>query len=100
VEIKPAPAGEKINFAGAFQSNFIFTLRYRRSPNLDQMQIGALEIEANLVATGKTPNAQPIQDRGKAKVESSQDQILKDMNNVIRNLSNKLIKLELESKNS
>jgi len=52
------------------------------------------------VAVGKTPDTQPIEDKGKVKVESSQDQTLEDMNNVIRHLSKKLIKLELESKNS
>lgn len=37
VEIKTPPAGEKITFAGAFESNFGFTLRERRSPTLDQI---------------------------------------------------------------
>lgn len=100
VEIKPPPAGEKITFAGGFESDFGFTLRERRSPNLDQIQTNALEIEANLVAAGKTPETQPIQDKGKSKVESSQSQTSENMSNVIKTLSNKLIKLELESKNS
>ena len=100
VEIKPPRAGAKITFLGAFESNFGFMLRERRSPTLGQIQTYALEIEENMVATGETLDAQPIQDKGKAKVESSQDQTLEDMNNLIRNLSNKLIKLELESKNS
>ena len=55
VEIKPPPAGAKITFAGAFESNFGFTLRERRSPTLDQIQTNALEIEANLVDTEKAP---------------------------------------------
>ena len=75
-------------------------MRERRSPTLDQIQIDALEIEVHLVVVGKTPDTQPTQDKGKAKVESSQDKKLEDMNNVIRNLSNKLVKLELESKSS
>lgn len=100
VEIKPPPASAKITFAGAFESDFGFTLSKRRSPTLDQIQIDALEIEANLMAAGKTPETQPIQDKGKAKIESSQSQTLEDMSNVIKNLSNKSIKLELESKSS
>ena len=64
-EIKPPPAGAKITFAGAFESNFGFTLRERRSPTLNQIQTDALEIEANLVAAGKAPETQPIQDKGK-----------------------------------
>lgn len=100
MEIKPPPTSAKITFAGAFESNFGFTLRERRSATLDQIQTDALGIEANLVAAGKTPKTQPIQDKGKAKVESSQSRTLEDMGNVIKNLLNKLIKLELESKNS
>ncbi len=67
MEIKPPPAGAKITFAGAFESNFGFTLRERRAPTLDQIQIDALEIEANLVATGKAPETQPTQKQGKGK---------------------------------
>ena len=100
MEIIPPPASAKITFAGAFESEFGFTLRERRSTTLHQIQTNALEIEENLVVAGKAPETQPTQDKGKAKVESSQSQTLEDMNNVIKNLSKKLIKLELESKNS
>ena len=99
MEIKPPPTGAKITFAGVFELDFGFTLRERRSTTLDQFQTNALEIEANMVAVGKALETQPVQDKGKVKVESSQSQTLEDMNNVIKNLSNKLIKLELESKN-
>lgn len=100
VEIKPPPTGAKVNFVGAFESDFGFTLRERRSTTLYQIQTDALEIEVNLVAVGKALEAQPTQDKGKAKEESSQSKTLEDMNKVIKNLSIKLIKLELESKNS
>ena len=53
-----------------------------------------------MVAAGKAPETQPIRDKGKAKIESSQSQTLEDMCNVIKNLSDKLNKLELENKNS
>ena len=52
------------------------------------------------MAIGKVLEAQPSQAKGTTKVESYQNQALEDMNNVIKNLSSKLIKLELESKNS
>lgn len=96
VEIKPPPAGAKITFAGAFESNFGFTLRERRSPTLDQIQTYALEIEANLVAARKAPKTQPTQDKGKAQIESSQSQALEDM---FKTLSDKLNKSELENMN-
>jgi len=89
-----------ITFTRAFETNFGCTLRERRAPTLEQIQVDALGIEANLVVAGKALEVQPTQDKGKANIESSQSQALEDMNNVIRNLLNKLIKLELESNNS
>ena len=83
MEIKPPPAGAKLTFAGTFESNFGFTLRERRSPTLDQIQTDALEIEANLVVVGKTRETQPIQDKGKVRIESSQSKTLEDMSNLI-----------------
>jgi len=75
-------------------------LRERRAPTLDQIQTNALEIEASLVAVGKAPETQRTQDKGKAKMESSQGQSLEDMCNVIKTLSDKLNRLELQNKNS
>lgn len=40
-------------FVGAFDYDFGFTLRERRSHTLDQIQSDALEIEATLSAVGK-----------------------------------------------
>jgi len=57
VEIKPPPTSAKIIFLGAFESNFGFTLRERRCTTLDHIQINSLEIEANLVAASKAPEA-------------------------------------------
>jgi len=99
-EIKPPLAREKITFAGAFESNFGFTLREIRAPTLEQIQTDALEIKANLVAAGKVPETQPSQDKGKAKIESSQSQSLEDTCNIIKTMSDKLNRLELENKNS
>ena len=67
-EMKPPPIGARVVFAGAFEPDFSFTLRERRSPTLDHIKIDALEIEANISAAAK------VQDKGKAKEEaSSQD---------------------------
>lgn len=53
VEIKTPPFGAKVVFVGAFEIDFSFTLRERRSPTLEQIQTDALEIEANMTAAGK-----------------------------------------------
>ena len=79
VEMKPPPIGARVVFAGAFVSDFSFTLRERRSSTLEQIQIDALEIEANMTSAGK------VQDKGKSKEEdSSQDQRIDDMTKVIK----------------
>ena len=93
VEMKPPPIGARVVFAGAFVSDFSFTLRERRASTLEQIQTNALEIEANMTAAGK------VQDKGKSKEEdSSQDQRIDDMTKVIKNLSKKLVKMELDNK--
>ena len=97
-EMKPPPVGARDVFVGAFESDFSFTLRERRSPTLEKIQTDALEIEANITAVGKTQEKQSVQEKGKAKEESSQDQRIDDMTKVVKNLSNKLVKMELESK--
>ena len=64
------------------------------------MQTDALEIETSMTDVWKTQEKQLVQDKGKAKEESPQDQRIDDMTKVIKNLSNKLVKMELENKNS
>ena len=59
-----------------------------------------MEIEANMTAVGKIKEKCSVQDKVKAKEESPQDQRIDDMTKVIKILSNKLVKMELESKNS
>ena len=86
-------------FAEAFESDFGFTLRERRYPTLDQIQTYALEIEVNLTTIGKSKIKQHTQDKGKGKEEVSHDQRLEDMTKIIKNISIKLVKLELENKN-
>ena len=51
------------------------------------------------MATRKALETYPTQDNGKAKIKSSQSQSLEDMCNVIKTLSDKLNRLELENKN-
>jgi len=46
-EIKPPPAGEKVVFTGAFDSDFGFSLRERRSPTLDQIHTDDLNLNRN-----------------------------------------------------
>ena len=72
----------------------------RRAPNLEQIQINYLEIEANLTIVGKARGKQPVQEKGKEKEESLQDIRIEDMEKVMKKLKNKIAKMELENKNS
>jgi len=92
-------------FLGAFESNFGFTLRERKSLTLDQIQIDALEVEANFTSSGKlTGKQEPINNKkGKAEASSfgwdreSSDPKWDKMEKIIRNLTHKVGKLVLGS---
>jgi hypothetical protein len=43
----------KVTFAGAFNPDFSLLLREKRSVNLAKMQDDSLEIESNMMASGK-----------------------------------------------
>jgi hypothetical protein len=53
IEVKPSQPATKVTFAGAFDSDFTLLLRERRSLDLTKMQDDALEIESNMMASGK-----------------------------------------------
>ena len=52
-DIKPSPAAAKLHYAGAFDNDFSFPLWKRKSATLAAMFIDALEVEANMMASGK-----------------------------------------------
>ena len=92
----------------AFDSEFGFSPRERNSATLDDAQTDALELEANFASTGKSKgkSEQDTRRRGKEEVStSSQDRDstndrIEEMNKMIKNISNNLVKLKMEAKNS
>ena len=52
-DIKPSTAATKLHYAGAFDNDFAFSLRERKSATLAAMFTDALEVEANMMASGK-----------------------------------------------
>ena len=52
-KVKPSQPATKVTFVGAFDSDFSLLLRERRSVDLTKMQDDALEIESNMMASGK-----------------------------------------------
>lgn len=57
-EIKSPPAVAHVAYLGAFESDFGFTLRERKSPTLDQLQVDALEVDSNFFSIGKSSGKQ------------------------------------------
>jgi len=72
-EINPPQVASRVVFVGAFESNFGFTLRERKSHTLDQLHVDSLEVEENFTLAGKSKgNNEPTEKkRGKEETSSS-----------------------------
>jgi hypothetical protein len=53
VEVKPSQLAAKVTFAGAFEPDFALPSRERRGDTLTRMQDDDIEIESNMMASGK-----------------------------------------------
>jgi hypothetical protein len=105
VEVKPSQPATKVTFIGAFDPDFALLLRERRSTDLTKMQDDALEIELNMMASGKLKDKIETGHKENKKFKeqggslgsgkSSGDEI-DERARVIRELSNKISKMELE----
>jgi hypothetical protein len=104
-EVKPSQPAAKVTFVGAFDPDFSLLLRERRSVDLPNMQDDAVEIESNMMASGKlkekTENV--IKENRKFKEQAgpsgsgkSAGDRIEEMSRVIQQLSNKISKMELE----
>jgi hypothetical protein len=52
-EVKPPPKAAQLRCANSFESDFALLLREQRSATLDDMMIDAIEVEVNLMDSGK-----------------------------------------------
>jgi hypothetical protein len=104
-EVKPSQPAAKVTFAGAFEPDFALLLRERRGATLNRMQDDAVEIESNMMASGKlkarieTGNRETKRFReqaGPSGSNRSSDDRVDDMARVIKELSNKITRMELE----
>ena len=80
-EMKPHQIVNKVVFVVAFESEFRFSLRERKSATLDEAQTDALEVEANFTSTGKSKGRSDhdVRHRGKEEAStSSQDREVAD----------------------
>jgi hypothetical protein len=96
---------EKVTFAGAFDPDFALLLRERRSIDFTKMHDDALEIESNMMASGKLKaktktgnkeNKKFKEQGGSSGSGKSSGDRIEEMASVIRELSNKISKMEQE----
>jgi len=52
-DVKPSQPAAKVTFAGSFDLGFALLLRERRVNTLTDMQDDAVEIESNMITSGK-----------------------------------------------
>jgi hypothetical protein len=105
VEVKPSQPAAKVTYAGAFDPDFALLLRERRSVDLPNMQDDAVEIESNMMASGKLKakienlnkeNKKFKEQAGPSGSGKSAGDRIDEMARVIQQLSNKIYKMELE----
>jgi hypothetical protein len=105
VEVKPSQPVAKVTFSGAFDPKFALLLRERRSIDLTKMQDDALEIESNMMASGKLKEKTETGNKENRKFKEQGGPLglgkylgdkIDEMAKVIREISNNILKMELE----
>jgi hypothetical protein len=105
VEVKPSQPAAKLTFVGAFEPDFPLLLRERRSDTLTGMQDDAIEIESNMMASGKlkakvdtgTNETKHFREQeGPFGSRRSSEEKMDDMPKIIKELSNKISRMELD----
>jgi hypothetical protein len=103
--VKPSEPSAKVTFAGAFEPDFALLLRERRGATLNRMKDDVVEIESNMMASGKlkakveTINRENRRYREPAGPSGSNrytDDQVDDMARIIKEMSNKISRMELE----
>jgi hypothetical protein len=69
IDIKPSQTTTKVTYAGAFEAYFSMVLRERRSPTFLIMQDDAIDIEGNMIESGKMKQRIDQVDKDKKKVK-------------------------------
>jgi hypothetical protein len=104
-EVKPLQPASKVTFAGAFEPDFALLLRERRYVDLTRMQNDAIEIKSNMMASDKlkakveTGTKETKRFRGQVGTFGSRRSSEEKMDNmamIIKVLSNKISRMELD----
>jgi hypothetical protein len=105
VEFKPSQPIAKVTFAGSFEPDFSLLLRERRYATLSGMEDDAIKIESNMIASGKLKAKFEIGTReprcfkeqaGPSRSRKSMEEIIDEMDKIIKVLSDKTSRMELD----
>jgi hypothetical protein len=105
-KVKPSQPATKVTFTGAFDYDFTLLLREIRSTTLEGMQYDVIEIESNMMASGKLKNKVDMGTREprcfKEQVgpsvsgKTSSKEKMDEMEKIIKDLSYKISRMEME----
>lgn len=100
-DCKPPVTPAKVRFSKAFDDDFVVMLRERNSHTLEDIQANNIEVEANRsYSTKLSAKVEKAQAKMKAKIEGSssqnskEDQKKDEITAFLRNLSNRMSKIE------
>jgi hypothetical protein len=105
IKVKPSQPASKVTFGGAFEPDFALLLRERRGADLTRMQDDAMEIESNMMASGKLKTKIETGNRetkhfkeqaGPSGSGRSSDDKIDDMARIIKYLSNKISRMDID----
>jgi hypothetical protein len=97
-----------VTYAGEFDVDFSMNLTERRSPTLLLMQEDAIYIEGNMIASGKMKKIKYWEENKKFKEycgtfdpsREPQEENMDEMSRLIRNLTKKMSRFEIENNNA
>jgi hypothetical protein len=104
-KVKPSQPAAKVTFAGSFDSNFALLLRKIISTSLAGMQDDSIEIESNMMASGKFKIKFEMGAReprhfkeygGPSESRKFAEEKMDEMAKIIKDLSNKISRMEIE----
>lgn len=109
-DINPLETSAKITYANSFQPKLSLLLRERGSPSLTSMQEESLEVETNILVVDRLKNKYERGDKEKKKQKEEKlktsctchnyEDKFEEMTKLIKGLSSKLAKMEVDNKNA
>ena len=95
--VKSPPGAAQLQYVAAFDGDFAYSLRERRSASLTDMMNDAIEIEVNMMESGKIKNKDVYKRKNKEDISSPSSYDSK-FNSVMRTMEKLVDKLSLENK--